>query len=383
MHSRLLFLVNALESDGPTSAMLSLAQQAQIRGWDVQFASLQRGGHYAATIKKTLGTEAICLGSGSSYLAGLRGRNQLGHRLQSPTMPSTTVVAALAAPTLAALSLHRIVLLRHRVIAVHHGAHEWNERGPMVGAVVHRLMNHWLPRTHYHFAVSPHTAHELVEKTHGRISCNVLGNIVSDTLPAGPFVPRGLPTNPTEPWRFGGCGRLVPLKNWSTALGAVHLLLQRGYRIQLEIFGEGPERTSLLALAQRLDITSAVSFLGHNPNWLDHASSWHAVVHPSRMESFGLAPAQAAHIGLPIIFSSAGALPWTLEGCGICYGSAEDEQSLATAMMALAQQLETESNSPEQPMRRRQRIQQSHGPDAVWKRFEGSLPDPGQSAVQP
>lgn len=83
---------------------------------------------------------------------------------------------------------------------------------------------------------------------------------------------------------------------------------------RLVVFGDGPERASLEALAARLGLASRVAFRGHVE---DVTELWRAIgsarvaVQPSSREGFGLFPLEAMTLGVPVVFCRSGesALP--------------------------------------------------------------------------
>jgi glycosyltransferase involved in cell wall biosynthesis len=73
----------------------------------------------------------------------------------------------------------------------------------------------------------------------------------------------------------------------------------------LIVFGDGPEKVALVALAEQLGVTPRVDFRGHAETsaevWETIASSWIAV-QPSSREGFGIFPLEAMTLGVPVIY---------------------------------------------------------------------------------
>lgn len=108
-------------------------------------------------------------------------------------------------------------------------------------------------------------------------------------------------------------GRLMAEKRVDLLLGAVARL--SGERPpRLVVFGDGPERSSLEALSERLGLSSRVTFRGHVE---DVHELWRAIgrarvaVQPSSREGFGLFPLEAMTLGVPVVYCRSGesALP--------------------------------------------------------------------------
>ncbi len=113
----------------------------------------------------------------------------------------------------------------------------------------------------------------------------------------------GLPQDATL---LGCAARLHKSKQIDLAIR----LLAINHDHSLALAGQGPERASLAALAQSLGVLPRVHFLGE----LDTAgmgaffAALDCFVFPSAMESFGLAPVEAAQAGLPVIANDIAAL---------------------------------------------------------------------------
>lgn len=105
-------------------------------------------------------------------------------------------------------------------------------------------------------------------------------------------------------------GRLSWEKGFDLAIRAFAQLHHRFHRARLLIAGDGTERESLLSLAQKLGVASAVKFVGWvNPrNVSSLISRSRIVLVPSRREGFGLVALEAAHAGRPVVGFAVGGL---------------------------------------------------------------------------
>lgn len=111
--------------------------------------------------------------------------------------------------------------------------------------------------------------------------------------------------------------RLVYMKLLSKIYGP-HLLLEAlsylkksKINVRLDMYGSGPEETSLREMADRLGIAENVSFKG----WLDmnlvatKYLEYDIMVMPSLSESFGVAALEASAAGLPVVATNIGGIP--------------------------------------------------------------------------
>lgn len=140
-------------------------------------------------------------------------------------------------------------------------------------------------------------------------------------------------------------GRLLAHKRLDLALRAVQLLARGEGRAGtapplLTVFGEGPDRERLEALAGELGIAGRVAFRGHVRSseevWRELGRA-RLAVQPSAREGFGLFPLEAMAAGLPVVYcgspeSAVGELVRDgVEGVAV----PADPADLATALAAL------------------------------------------------
>lgn len=152
------------------------------------------------------------------------------------------------------------------------------------------------------------------------------------------FVPDGLSAGVFEGPRTGGpviaaLGRLHVNKAFDTLLNAFAKLPDG----TLWLAGDGPERGALTALANDLDISERVHFLG----WQDESQAVmrgaDMLVCPSRHEPFGNVIAEAMACGKPVIATrSNGALELLEDGVSGLLAPIDDAQALAGLMRQLA-----------------------------------------------
>jgi glycosyltransferase involved in cell wall biosynthesis len=120
---------------------------------------------------------------------------------------------------------------------------------------------------------------------------------------------------PTE-WLALAVRRLVPRMGLDVLLRAFASVSPQFPQARLWLAGEGPQRDALGALAERLDLSHRVRFLGQVPEaglpGLLGAAD--CVIMPSLdLEGFGLVTAEALACGTPVVGSRAGATPELVE----------------------------------------------------------------------
>jgi glycosyltransferase involved in cell wall biosynthesis len=181
------------------------------------------------------------------------------------------------------------------------------------------------------FAVS-HSTSRSVERHYDR-KCEVIPNFLD--LENFPLLQR---PNPPESKLIIALGRLVGWKGMASLINAFSIVHQKHKDTHLAIIGGGPEKESLVALARRRGVQSAVSF----PGILDEAAvlQYHQraslFVQPSiGYESFSISSLEALASGLTVIASDQVSLAQWFKDGGIEVYPAGDEEKLAEKMDAL------------------------------------------------
>jgi glycosyltransferase involved in cell wall biosynthesis len=111
----------------------------------------------------------------------------------------------------------------------------------------------------------------------------------------------------------------TPLKGLEHLLRAVALLASAHPRLQLVVVGRPKEKSPIVSLITKLGIGSRIHFTGaidHAEYMRQYARAWAAVV-PSLYEGFGLPAGEAMACGVPVISTTAGALPEVVGDAGL------------------------------------------------------------------
>jgi glycosyltransferase involved in cell wall biosynthesis len=144
-----------------------------------------------------------------------------------------------------------------------------------------------------------------------------------------------------DPFVLGYAGRLVPEKGVDVLLRACAALPFREW--SLRIMGDGPERSSLAALAGELQIAARVTFLGRLPSARapDFYRSLDLLVLPSLsrpnwIEQFGRVLVEAMACEIPVIGSECGEIPAVIGDAGLVCPEG-NAPALSESITALAQ----------------------------------------------
>lgn len=194
-------------------------------------------------------------------------------------------------------------------VLVHHCHREqWPVAGPVLSRVgwwVESVLSPRLHRRDQYVTVSLPSARDLVDLgvDESRIA------VVRNGLDQAPAQTLELPRSAVP--HVVVLSRLVPHKQIEDALDAVARLRGDFPALHLDIVGDGWWRRKLVEHAERLGITSAVTFHGHVDDVAKHQvlqRSWVQLL-PSRKEGWGLAVTEAGQHGVPTIgYRSSGGL---------------------------------------------------------------------------
>jgi len=239
-----------------------------------------------------------------------------GHRyfleraLRTAMSESKSRVAVYAQCPVSAAAALRVRTDERVVLAVHFNvsqAHEWADKGLIprdgrLAASIERFEAEVLPRVDGLVFVSEYmrdVVHERIPATRST-PWDLVPNFVDVPDATGPRLPaRDLVT----------VGTLEPRKNHEYLLRVLATASAMGRDFTLTVIGAGPERGRLEALARGLGVRELVDFRGFVPDPVPLLREHRLYVHASRMESFGIAVAEAMAQGIPALVGPVGALP--------------------------------------------------------------------------
>ncbi|MDO8481492.1 MAG: glycosyltransferase [bacterium] len=135
----------------------------------------------------------------------------------------------------------------------------------------------------------------------------------------------------------GSVGELTANKNMKVALRAVARAHVANQNIFYVVIGEGEEKASLAKYARDIGMNDYVCFAGYISNAAQLFSAFDIFFLPSLKEGSPYALLEAAHAELPVIASSAGAIPEMMEnGTGGIICNPHDTECFAHEIITLA-----------------------------------------------
>jgi len=132
--------------------------------------------------------------------------------------------------------------------------------------------------------------------------------------------------------------RLSPEKGLMFLIHALAILRDRGHDLELRLAGDGPSRKALSDLAEELDVSDRVSFLGYlsEEKIIDELQAADLFVLPSFVEGIPVSAMEAMAVGVPVIATNiAGTSELIDDGRTGILVRPSDAQSLADAVVRM------------------------------------------------
>ncbi|WP_169542512.1 glycosyltransferase [Sphingomonas baiyangensis] len=219
-----------------------------------------------------------------------------------PDLMFTTLRMNLTAALAQPLQRHRPVLVSRQANAVAADFALLKRRSLVKHRIAERLVRWSLGRPDALVAQSRDMGDELARMTGRGEAVHVIGNPVDRSSVEAQYqaqAVRGAPLAPGAP-AIVAAGRLMPQKGFDVLLRAMPAVLARHRDARLAIHGEGPDRTSLEALASELGITDSVVMPGFSDTLLATIAGSDVFVSSSRYEGFSNAILEAMALGVPV-----------------------------------------------------------------------------------
>lgn len=132
-------------------------------------------------------------------------------------------------------------------------------------------------------------------------------------------------------------GSLKKQKNFETLIKAFSMLDTS--KFTLDVLGEGPERVNLEKLIKQLQLNN-INLRGLVPNVESYLKNYDAYIIASNYEGFGIAPLEAAAVGLPLLVSDIDVFIEVTKGYAT-YFSPHDEKEIARKINVLMEEYES------------------------------------------
>jgi len=310
---RVLFVVNAFESDAPTRVTIELARGLKANRWMVGFVAWSRGGPLQLELSE-------------EFPFAINLRQQSAIECLRPLALANVILKFRPAIVHSVLSRPAIGVMLSRAftgrdrycwVAGDHGIHEWQEHGRLAEVVARYAVPACLNNADLSVTVSTFAAHALAGAGVNSERIAVVPNGVDPhkyypRTRAGrcSFLANTFPDfDPAMVWPLiGSAGNLREIKGHSDLVAALPGVRRTYPGAHLILWGDGPELARLRSLAHQHGVEDAVAFAGRVTNLESLLPLLDVFVQPSRVESFGLAAAEAMACGVPTIVANVGGL---------------------------------------------------------------------------
>lgn len=308
--NRVLYVVNAFESDAPTATTVQLANALQKSGWHCKMVAWSRTGPLHEKLKQLSLSPVV---AGSNLL-----QRTAGLAKAIAEFRPSIVHSILVRPTMGTYWSRIASRENFAWIAGDHGIHEWDQGGRITGFAMHHLMPAIYTSADAVVTVSASASRSLAAAGVRRDNLHIVTNGVDSTrfYPGSKaercaFLSSVFPgDDPALIWPLiGSAGNLRPIKGHADLIQAMPKILDRWPSARIVIWGEGPEQPRLLQLARQISVDHAVAILPYDSLIERRLPLLDLYAQPSHVESFGLAPAEAMCCGVPAVLSDAGGLP--------------------------------------------------------------------------
>lgn len=284
-------------SGGAERQSIGMVPALRARGFEVSFVVQSARGPLRSHVPG--GTAVAELGTRSS----LKAIRPLAAFLRSAR--PEILVANMAHPNIVALAAAAMTRSRTKIVTVQHNhlSNQVRSEARLSYRVVPLAYRLLLRRADAVVGVSNGVADDLAKRAGlARSRVTVIHNpVVSDDLQSR--IADGAP----HPWLLDGrvpvivaMGRLVPMKDFATALDAL-AIARRTRPVRLLVLGEGPLLVHLRERAHQLGIEDDVCFCGFVPNPYPTLARASLLMLSSRYEGFGNVIAEALACGVPVV----------------------------------------------------------------------------------
>ena len=132
--------------------------------------------------------------------------------------------------------------------------------------------------------------------------------------------------------RIVSAHRMCWEKNIEGNLRVIKTLIEKGYSVQYDVYGDGPDKGQLLYLIDKYNLEKEVNYLGkvENEVFKKRLANYDFFLQLSHSEAFGASVIEAPSMGIPAIISNNGVLPETIipNKSGYCVDSWNVEEAV-------------------------------------------------------
>ena len=296
-------LINSLGTGGAERAVAAAAIELLKRGRDVQVLCLESAPDGAALPVPFPVGQLSRMKSSASGLAKLAALPLLAARLSryAARHGVNVIMSHLFRANFVNVLARVIARSKHMAIVVNHTRMSRLSTEGVQGRI-NGVLSRWLyPKADLVASVSAGAAAESARLLRLPQNRSVTLNDPIDAAPAVDAAASG--EKEADAPTIVCVGRLVALKRFQDVIGAFARVAREQPRLRLRIAGDGPERTALQRLCEKLGVAERVDFLGMVSEPSRFLTGCVFFVSASETEGFGMAIVEALAAGVPVIAS--------------------------------------------------------------------------------
>lgn len=297
MHShrppRVLYLINGFKRGGAEKGLLHLVENGAFAGCDLKVLSIidDQGAHVGDLTSAGVIVEHLWSGRRMSPWQWLRSIPRFRQELKrfSPDLLVLSLPQANIAGRIAAMGLSGVT-----VASFEHNTH-------LAKSLYERLFRLTSRRVDWLLADCEVTAHVAQDRLYTRPPCEQI------VLPLTSFSAGAVSHPDTDgSFRIISAARFTDTKNQRVIIEAARLLKDRGYSINVTLYGEGPNLNDYQALINNLGLENDVSLPGFDPDWMTYPADLFVVT--SKNEGLCIVALEALSRGIPVVATKVGGL---------------------------------------------------------------------------
>ena len=286
-----------LNGGGAEKVAIILCEQLHLRGYKIDLVVGTARGEYVETIPA--GINVVDLGAPRTWKSITALRKYI-----EKSRPAA-IIANVGPQNISAVIANALSQKKTNVFAVQHSSltHQSRDHPSWQMRAMPILYRFVLPFSSGVVAVSHGVAEDLIEKAHiPRNLVKVIYNPITSPTKEQYEGPISIPEffDGQEPV-IAALGRLVPVKDFTTLIKAVHLINQTTFPTRLLVMGNGPMREQLQMLVESLNLSERVRILPFSSNPYPYLKEASVTVMSSRYEGFGNVLVESMACGTPVV----------------------------------------------------------------------------------
>ncbi|MBT8318066.1 MAG: glycosyltransferase [Lutibacter sp.] len=293
LNKKILFIINGLGYGGAETHLLRLSNALLLKGWNVSLLTLTDNLSLEDELDSSIKHYKINLNKKFKLINNLRAVIKIV-KLEQPTIIHSHLFQSNV--------LSRFIKFFNSKIKIVNTTHCVYDNENILGLspyVIYKLTKNWV---NFHTAVSKESLHYLIEKKSikNKKSLHIVNGLIVEAYKKTKIV------QPNKVFRWLSIGRLIPVKNYKSLIIACKNLINKSNKFQLDIAGEGFEKSMLEELIKENKLEKYVRLIGISDNVPKLLSNYNAFVISSNSEGLPMVLLEAMASSLPVVSTNVG-----------------------------------------------------------------------------